>query len=417
VSGTEAVDSDPGRCFMNVAINWAGLAEPRRTLNEHEMRSWGLLPAHQQPEWGDEWLLTEIRRDLARLPELVTGQDVRTLRSFLADVAAGNRQVVQAGDCAEDPAECVPSTLDHKAGLLDALAGTMRLGSGLPVVRVGRFAGQFAKPRSNPTETVAGAELPVFRGHLVNGPKAGVEERRPDPLRLLACREAAAAATEHLHTRRNTTEAPVWTSHEALVLDYELPQLRWDANGELVLTSTHWPWVGDRTRQLDGAHLQLLSVVSNPVACKVGPSMTEDELLRLCELLDPGRSPGRLTLISRMGAERVGGRLPALATRVREAGHPVIWLCDPMHGNTVRAANGRKTRLLTAITREVREFRAALRETGATPGGLHLETTPDSVAECLTDETEIDRCDGPSTTLCDPRLNARQAIAVARSWN
>lgn len=402
---------------MNVAINWAGLTESHSALTEDEMRSWRLLPSRQQPVWNDDWLVTAIRRDLALLPELVDADEVHALRSALADVAEGRRQVVQAGDCAEDPAECTPAHLGRKTGLLDALAGVMQIGSGLPVLRVGRLAGQFAKPRSAPTEIVDGVELPVYRGHLVNGPKAAEEDRRPDPLRMLACHEAATTAMTYLRKQQEITRVPVWASHEALVLDYELPQLRRGSEGDMLLTSTHWPWIGDRTRQIDGAHVRMLALVSNPVACKVGPSMTEHELLRLCALLDPERSPGRLTLISRMGAGEAARRLPTLAARVREAGHPVVWLCDPMHGNTVRAAGGRKTRLLTSVVQEIGEFQSALREIGLFPGGLHLETTPDEVLECVADVSALTDRAGRSTTLCDPRLNAEQAIAAAANWN
>ncbi|MFJ2738086.1 3-deoxy-7-phosphoheptulonate synthase [Streptomyces sp. NPDC087440] len=402
---------------MNVAINWAGLTEFHSALTEDEMRSWRLLPSRQQPAWNDDWLVTGIRRDLALLPELVDAVEVNALHSALAEVAEGRRQVIQAGDCAEDPAECTPAQLGRKTGLLDALAGVMQIGSGLPVLRVGRFAGQFAKPRSAPTEIVDGVELPVYRGHLVNGPKETEEDRRPDPLRMFACHESATTAMAYLRKQQEITRVPVWTSHEALVLDYELPQLRRGSEGDLLLTSTHWPWIGDRTRQIDGAHVRMLALVSNPVACKVGPSMTEDELLRLCALLDPERSPGRLTLIARMGAGEASRRLPALAARVREAGHPVVWLCDPMHGNTVRAASGRKTRLLTSVVQEIREFQGALRDIGLFPGGLHLETTPDDVGECVTDASELTGRDGRSTSLCDPRLNVEQAIHVAANWN
>ncbi|MFE9373075.1 3-deoxy-7-phosphoheptulonate synthase [Streptomyces sp. NPDC006711] len=402
---------------MNVAINWAGLAESHYALTEDEMRSWRLLPSHQQPVWNDDWLVTGIRRDLALLPELVDADEVNALRLALADVAEGRRQVVQAGDCAEDPAECTPAHLGRKTGLLDALAGVMQMGSGLPVLRVGRFAGQFAKPRSALTEFVDGVELPVYRGHLVNGPMGTERDRRSDPLRMLACHEAATTAMTYLRRQQEITRVPVWASHEALVLDYELPQLRRGGEGDTLLTSTHWPWIGDRTRQIDGAHVRMLALVSNPVACKVGPSMTEHELLRLCALLDPQRSPGRLTLISRMGAGEAARRLPALAAQVREAGHPVVWLCDPMHGNTVRAASGRKTRLLTSVVQEIVEFQGALREIGLFPGGLHLETTPDEVSECVADASELAGRDGRSTTLCDPRLNAEQAISVAANWN
>ncbi|MFE7779018.1 3-deoxy-7-phosphoheptulonate synthase [Streptomyces sp. NPDC057445] len=402
---------------MNVAISWTGLTESHATLSEHEIRSWRSWPALQQPDWGDDWLVAEVGRSLAGLPELIDGDETRVLRRLLAEVADGRRQVIQAGDCAEDPAECTPRHLARKVGLLDAVAGVMRVGTGLPVIRVGRIAGQFAKPRSSPTEYVDGAELPVYRGHLVNSPRATAEGRRPDPLRMLACHEAAGSATAYLRRQQDASGTPVWTSHEALVLDYELPQLRRDPDGGLVLTSTHWPWIGDRTRRPDGAHVRLLAAVSNPVACKVGPSMSEDELLRLCELLDPDRQPGRLTLIARMGVGAAAGQLPRLAARVRSAGHPVVWLCDPMHGNTVRATNGRKTRLLSSITQEIREFRTVLDELGLNAGGLHLETTPDSVVECLPDDSYIDRCDGPYTTLCDPRLNVWQALSAAEAWH
>ncbi|MFF4500683.1 3-deoxy-7-phosphoheptulonate synthase [Streptomyces sp. NPDC001401] len=402
---------------MNVAISWTGLTESHARLSEHEITSWRSLPALQQPDWPDDWLLAEVTRDLATLPELIDADETEALRLLLGEVAEGRRQVIQAGDCAEDPADCAPGPLTRKVGLLDALAGVMRVGTGLPVIRVGRIAGQFGKPRSSPTERVDGTELPVYRGHLVNGPQATAESRRPDPLRLLACHEAAGAATAFLRKQQDGFGAPVWTSHEALVLDYEVPQLRRDTDGRLLLTSTHWPWIGDRTRRPDGAHVRLLAAVNNPVACKVGPGMTEDELLRLCEVLDPARQPGRLTLIARTGAGRAAGHLHRLAARVRSAGHPVVWLCDPMHGNTVRATNGRKTRLLSSVTQEVREFREVLGDLGLHPGGLHLEATPDHVAECLPDASQLDYCDGPYTTLCDPRLNMRQALAVAESWN
>jgi 3-deoxy-7-phosphoheptulonate synthase len=205
----------------------------------------------------------------------------------------------------------------------------------------------------------------------------------------------------------------VWTSHEALLLDYELPMLRPTDDGQLMLASTHLPWIGDRTRQVDGAHVRLLATVVNPVACKVGPTMTVDELLRLCEVLDPDRVPGRLTLIARMGADLVGQQLPPLVHAVRTAGHPVIWLCDPMHANTVRRPDGRKTRLVPTMIREVEEFQHAVRAERGVAGGLHLETTPNDVLECLPDE---ERTEGDYTTLCDPRLNPQQAALVASAW-
>jgi 3-deoxy-7-phosphoheptulonate synthase len=402
---------------MNLEIGWAGITGPGSVLFEEELREWRSLPALHQPDWGDDWLLEEVTRDLAGLPGLVDAEEISVLRSLLADVACGQRQVIQVGDCAEDPASCTPDALTRRVGLLDALAGAMRMASGLPVIRVGRIAGQFAKPRSSPVEHVDGAELPVFRGHLINGPQATAEDRRHDPLRLLTCHEAAQAAVAYLREQHDRAGGAIWTSHEALVLDYELPQLRQDPDGRLVLASTHWPWIGDRTRRPDGAHVRLLAAVSNPVACKVGPTVDEDELVELCEALDPRRSPGRLTLIARLGAGTTADRLCQLAARVRAEGHPVIWLCDPMHGNTVRAAvTTRKPRFPTAVVQEIKEFRVALDEAGAVAGGLHLEATPEPVVECLPDESFLDEWDGPCTTLCDPRLNAHQALIAVDSW-
>ncbi len=408
----------------NLHMTWAGPTDSQLALSSEEVRSWRSLPAYQQPGWGDEWLVDEVRKDLARLPGVVTTSEVGALRRLLAEVPAGRLRIIQAGDCAEDPEECAPEHLTRKVGLLDALAGVVRMGSSLPVLRVGRVAGQFAKPRSTPTEVLDGAELPVYRGHLVNGPEANRGARTPDTLRLTSCYQAAARAAAFLREpgtspdERNTVAPRVWTSHEALVLDYELPLLRYELGEDrAVLASTHWPWIGERTRQLDGAHVRLLSMIRNPVACKVGPGIDEEELLGLCERLDPGREPGRLTLIARMGARRIVERLPRLVERVRAAGHPVIWLCDPMHGNTVRAPDGRKTRLLDTMLREVREFQHVVGGMGAVAGGLHMEATPYPVTECVSEERSMERLGERYTTLCDPRMNAKQALAVAAAWN
>ncbi|KJY41589.1 phospho-2-dehydro-3-deoxyheptonate aldolase [Streptomyces sp. NRRL B-1568] len=380
-----------------------------------------LKPALQQPDWGDAAPQARlVREELAARPALVRAADVRTLRSHLAHVARGESQVVQAGDCAEDPAECTSGYVARKAGLLDVLAGVMKMITHKPVVRAGRMAGQFAKPRSNPTETVGGTELPVYRGHMVNDPDPHPERRRPDPQRLLSGYLAASEAMTHLGwlnpSRRSGICPPVWTSHEALLLDYELPLVRRDEEGRAWLTSTHWPWIGERTRQVDGAHVALLAEVGNPVGCKVGPSMDTDELLALCEMLDPDREQGRLTLIARMGAGAVTERLPRLVEAVKAAGHPVIWLTDPMHGNTVSAPDGFKTRFLDTVIREVRDFQCAVRTAGGIAGGLHLETTPDDVTECVQNESGIDRVGDKYTSFCDPRLNPSQAIAVVSAW-
>ncbi|MEV4844551.1 3-deoxy-7-phosphoheptulonate synthase [Micromonospora matsumotoense] len=371
--------------------------------------------AQQQPEWEDPAQVAQIRGVLASLPPLIEAESLPTFQRSLADVAAGHAHVLQAGDCAEDPTECTAEHVERKLKLLDALADVMSTATGLPVVRVGRIAGQYAKPRSRPTERVDGVELPVYRGHLVNDPAATCAARRPDPQRLLVGYRSARHTITALRTGRDA-DSPVWTSHEALVLDYEIPMLRRDRAGRLVLTSTHWPWIGERTRQLDGAHVALLAQVVNPVACKVGPTMTVAELLALCARLDPLREPGRLTLIARLGTSAVADRLPPLVKAVRAAGHPVIWLVDPMHGNTVTTASGRKTRILTTIVREVTAFQVAVHAAGGVAGGVHLETTPDDVTECIDDGHSTEPAGLRYTTLCDPRLNARQALAVVSAW-
>ncbi|MFD3956037.1 MULTISPECIES: 3-deoxy-7-phosphoheptulonate synthase [Streptomyces] len=379
-------------------------------------------PALHQPQWEDPSQVDRIRKELAARSPLVSGDDVRRLRALLARVAAGEAHVIQAGDCAEDPAECTPGHVARKAAVLDLLAGALRLVTRGPVLRVGRIAGQYAKPRSNPTEWIDGVELPVFRGHLVNGPEPDPESRRADALRLLTGYMSARDTMIHLGwestgSTRFGIDPPVWTSHEALLMDYEVPLLRRDEAGRLLLGSTHWPWIGERTRQVDGAHVALLAEVANPVSSKVGPAMTPDELLALCERLDPHREPGRLTLIARMGADRVAEALPPLVTAVREAGHPVIWLTDPMHGNTVKVAGGVKTRFVETVRREVVAFHHAVRGAGGVAGGLHLETTPDAVTECVTDASAADGPGSLYTTFCDPRLNPEQALSVVAAWS
>lgn len=380
---------------------------------------WKTLPAGQQPDWPDQAVLAEVRGRLSAAPALVSGEDVRTLRSLLAAAAAGEAQVIQTGDCAEDPAECTPGYVARKAALLDVLAGVMKARSHKPVIRVGRLAGQFGKPRSKPTEIVNGVELPSYRGHMVNSPEPDPELRRPDPRRLWAGYRAAADVMAILGRsggrRPSPAEAPVWTSHEALLLDYEGAMLRTESDG-LLLASTHWPWIGERTRAVVGAHVALLASVVNPVACKVGPTMTVPELLALCERLDPHREPGRLTLISRMGAGKAAERLPELVRAVRDAGHPVLWLCDPMHGNTVSAPGGVKTRHVSTVVQEVREFQSAVTDGGGVAAGLHLETTPDDVRECVLDASHTGELGEKYTTFCDPRLNPQQAFDVASAW-
>ncbi|MGW2261797.1 3-deoxy-7-phosphoheptulonate synthase [Streptomyces sp. NPDC001780] len=377
-------------------------------------------PARQQPDWGDDPTLDRVRTELGRMPALVDVHAVHRLHALLAEAAAGHLRVLQTGDCAEDPAEATPDDVTRKAALLDVLAGTLKLASAKPVLRVGRIAGQYGKPRSAPTETVGGRELPVYRGHMVNRPEPDPLLRRPDPRRLLSGYRAASDTMHYLGWRgtslRPDLDVPVWTSHEALLLDYELPLLRREPDGSLLLTSAHWPWVGERTRQPDGAHIALLAAVANPVAVKVGPTMTPDELLALCARLDPGRRPGRLTLIARMGADHVARVLPALVEAVVAAGHPVLWLCDPMHGNTVLGPEGLKTRFVETVIRELELFQCAVAGHGGTAAGLHLETTPEAVTECVRDAAGLDRLGDKYLSFCDPRLSPRQAIEVVSAW-
>ncbi|MEU9377406.1 3-deoxy-7-phosphoheptulonate synthase [Streptomyces sp. NPDC048255] len=385
-----------------------------------EFAHWKSLNAGQQPDWPDGAVLEEVREELRDAPALVRGEDVHALRALLARVAAGEIQVVQAGDCAEDPDDATRGSVARRAALLDVLAGVMKARSHKPVLRVGRLAGQFGKPRSSSTEIINGVELSSYRGHMVNSPEPDPELRRPDPNRLLSGYRAAADVMELLGWQGESgpsgAEAPVWTSHEALLLDYEGPMLRTEPDGSQLLTSTHWPWIGERTREIDGAHVAFFASLANPVATKVGPKTTPAQLLELCERLDPRREPGRLTLISRMGAGTAAEKLPELVRAVRAAGFPVIWLCDPMHGNTVSAPDGIKTRFVETVVQEVEEFQNAVSDNGGIAGGLHLETTPESVRECVADASRFGELGEKYTSFCDPRLNLQQAMEVASAW-
>jgi 3-deoxy-7-phosphoheptulonate synthase len=378
-----------------------------------------LTKALQQPEWSDSQVQL-VAEMLASRPPLVRAGDVQKLRALLAEVAAGQALVVQAGDCAEDTEDCTPTHVSRKSAVLDVLAGALKMISTKPIVRAARIGGQFGKPRSNSTEQVGDLTLPVFRGQMVNSPEPTLESRTPDPLRLLTGYLAASDIMEHLGWRgsftRAATDPPVWTSHEALILDYEIPMLRRNELGTVMLGSTHWPWVGERTRQVNGSHVALLAGISNPVACKVGPTMTEEELIATCERLDPEREPGRLTLIARIGADLAASRLPGLVESVRTAGYPVIWLCDPMHANTIVTPDGRKTRMVETLMQEVRTFVTAVQSAGGVAGGLHLETTPDDVTECVSDEADLGQVGDRYTSLCDPRLTLEQAVAVVSAW-
>jgi 3-deoxy-7-phosphoheptulonate synthase len=402
------------------------------------------------------------------MPPLVFAGEARSLTSDLAKVANGEAFLLQAGDCAESFDSFSADSIRDKLKVILQMAVVLMYSSGVPVVKVGRIAGQFAKPRSSGTETIDGVELPSFRGHMVNDIDFTPSARVADPERLITAYQQSAStlnlvraftkggfgdlsrvhawnqefvassaegqryeevaagieralqfmsacgvdtlSTPQLHT------VDVSTSHEALILGYEEALTRQDSlTGDWYDCSAHMLWIGERTRQLDGAHVHFLSGVGNPIGCKIGPTVTPDEVIALCEALNPGRIPGRLTLITRMGAETIGSTLPPLLTAVRDSGHPVAWACDPMHGNTFTAPSGRKTRHFDAVLAEIAGFFAAHRSVGTWPGGVHIELTGDNVTECLGGAEEILDADLGTRyeTMCDPRLNARQSLDLA----
>ena len=402
------------------------------------------------------------------MPPLVFAGEARSLQSELAQVAAGNAFLLQAGDCAESFEEFSADNIREKLRVILQMAIILTYSVGVPIVKVGRIAGQFAKPRSASTELVGDLELPTFRGHIVNDATASEAARIPDPERLVQAYHQSASTLNLLRaftkggfadlsrvhswtqefvatspqgrryeqlaaeidralsfmracgidTEANSSlaEVDVFTSHEALILGYEEALTRQDSlTGNWFDCSAHMLWVGDRTRELDGAHIEFLRGVGNPVGCKVGPTTSVEYLLELCAALNPSRIPGRLTLISRMGADLVEDRLRPLLRAVTDAGHPVVWACDPMHGNTYSAPNGRKTRHFDEILREVGGFVRAHRAEGTWPGGIHVELTGEDVTECVGGGDDLSDADLDSRyeTMCDPRLNARQSVDMA----
>jgi 3-deoxy-7-phosphoheptulonate synthase len=430
--------------------------------------SWQAFPAVQQPQWPDTGALDNALKQISAFPPLVFAGEARSLQAALGQVASGNAFLLQAGDCAESFEEFSAVNIREKLRVILQMAVMLTYSMGVPVVKVGRIAGQFAKPRSNNTETVNGVELPVFRGHMVNGPDAHAEARIPNPDRLVQAYHQAAstlnlvraftkggfADLNRVHawnqefvaqsaegkryedvaseieralafmracgidTETNTAlhQVDVYTSHEALILGYEEALTRQDSlTGGWYDCSAHMLWIGERTRQLDGAHVEFLRGVGNPIGCKIGKTTDVDYVLSLCETLNPARIPGRLTLISRMGANDVEEALRPLLRAVRDAGHPVVWACDPMHGNTYSAPNGRKTRHLEDIVKEITGFVKAHRAEGTWPGGIHIELTGENVTECLGGSEGLgnDDLDTRYETVCDPRLNGRQSIDLA----
>nr|CEL20117.1 2-keto-3-deoxy-D-arabino-heptulosonate-7-phosphate synthase II [Kibdelosporangium sp. MJ126-NF4]CTQ97341.1 2-keto-3-deoxy-D-arabino-heptulosonate-7-phosphate synthase II (EC 2.5.1.54) [Kibdelosporangium sp. MJ126-NF4] len=412
---------------------------------------WHRLPAVQQPNWASPGIAW-VRQALQSLPPLTTAEDVHALTRALASVQAGSAFIVQAGDCAEPFGSAAVDGAVAKNRLLGRMAETISDHIGLPVLTVGRLAGQFGKPRSEPTELVGGRVLPSFHGLIVNGPSPTEAERHPYAPRLIDAYRTAqrvyaelkrlssgfgpgghadlpgwwaspppTLATVDTYGRSDSAGMEwvhngLWTSHEALVLDYEEPLTRQDPDtGEWLLTSTHLPWIGARTNRPDGAHAMFLSGVANPLACKIGPDVDAEQVLRLCERLDPDRIPGRLTLIARHGAMVIRDRLPDLVDAVRAAGHPVIWMTDPMHGNTIKTPSGLKTRRYEDILDEVHGFFAVMADMSQWPGGVHLEVAADDVTECVGGGgANLAELPDRYRSLCDPRLNDVQALALVR---
>ncbi|MEV0134054.1 3-deoxy-7-phosphoheptulonate synthase [Dactylosporangium sp. NPDC050688] len=389
-----------------------------------DLRPWDRLPAQQQPDWHDHPAFEETCRKLLAADALVTPAELRHLSQTLSTVTTSDTLVLQGGDCAESFHECTDTHTAAKLDVLDRLADRLHDLTGSPVVRVGRMAGQFAKPRSQAVEQRGALSIPAFRGHMLNSETATPAARVADPQRMWRAYRASDAVQRVMRAHRGPTgDTPdatgPWSSHEALIIDYEARLLRRDPDsGAVYLASTHLPWVGERTRHVHGAHVALLGAVANPVGCKIGPTATPEDVLRLCDALDPGRTPGRLTLIPRMGRDRIGRVLPPIVRAVATAGHPVIWLSDPMHGNTVMSRRtGLKTRYLTDIVAEALAFRDIVEGHGQRAAGLHIEVAAGGVTECIggpvPGEEDLPR---HYSSLCDPRLNLDQATELIEAW-
>ena len=429
---------------------------------------WRAHAALHQPEWPDQEAAKEVVAKLGTLPPLVFAGEARELQAALGEVGAGRAFLLQAGDCAESFRDFSAVSIREKLKILLQMSVVMIYGSTLPLVKVGRIAGQFAKPRSEPLERVGDAQLPSFFGHMVNDDAADPAARVPDPTRMVQAYHQSAATLNLLRAftkggfadltqvqmwnQEFVASAPegqryevvaaeieraigfmracgidlvgapqlhqvdVWTSHEGLVLDYEEGLTRRDSlTGDWYDCSAHMLWIGERTRQADGAHVEFFAGVHNPLGVKLGPGATADEVIALCERLNPGRVPGRLTFVVRMGAEPLRGALPPLLRAVQEAEHPVVWACDPMHANMFRTASGIKTRSFDEIMAELVAFFAVCREQDVWPGGVHLEFTGEDVTECLGGSAAVleEELTTRYESLCDPRLNARQSLDLA----
>ena len=433
--------------------------------------SWRERPIVQVPDYPDPAVLKNVEADLRAMPPLVFAGEVQGLREQLGKAANGEAFLLQGGGCAESFTEFSADYIRDTFKVMMQMAVVLTFGVSMPVVKVARMAGQFAKPRSAPTETIDGVELPSYRGDMVNGIGFTAAERIPDPERLKQVYHQSAATLnlirafasggladlEKVHswtldfikdsdeasryeelaaridetmsfmracgvtsaTSQSLRETQLYTSHEALLLNYEEAFTRQDtitAEGSQFSTTAHMLWIGDRTRQIDGAHVEYMRGISNPIGLKCGPSLDPDDLLRLIETLNPDNIPGRLTLISRMGAGKVREGLTPLLEKVRASGHKVLWCCDPMHGNTIKASSGYKTRKVEDVFEEVRGFFEAHDAAGTNPGGVHFEMTGSNVTECIgggvAEVMEEDLSDRYHT-VCDPRLNATQSLELA----
>ena len=431
--------------------------------------SWRARPIRQVPDYPDAEKLAEVEAKLATFQPLVFAGEVRRLKKRLAQVAEGKGFLLQGGDCAESFAEHSADNIRDFFRVFLQMAVVLTYAGGQPVVKVGRIAGQFAKPRSEPTETRDGMTLPAYRGDIINDIAFSEESRVPDPHRMLqAYRQSAAtlnllrafatggfADLEHVHrwtlgflkdspateryqeiadrisdalrfmracgvTSDNSPQlrsTSFYTSHEALLLGYEQALTRVDSTtGDWYATSGHFLWIGDRTRDPDEAHVEFMRGIKNPIGIKAGPSTTIDGLLKLIDILNPENEPGRLTIITRFGADKAAEGLPPIIRAVAREGKKVVWSCDPMHGNTIRSAAGYKTRPFDRILSEVRTFMQVHRAEGTHAGGIHIEMTGKNVTECTGGNartvSEADLCDRYHTH-CDPRLNAAQALELA----
>lgn len=421
-------------------------------------------PALQQPAWPDQSELAAVERQLGAAKPIVGVAEVEKLKASMAAAAVGDAFVLQGGDCAENFAEANASRIRNKLRTMLQMAVILTHGASLPIVKIGRMAGQYAKPRSDDYETRDGLTLPVYRGDMVNGFEFTASARTPNPQRLLeAYRISVATAnviraftqggyadlrqvhawnrgfmTNPTYARYENMAAEIdramrfmaacggddkafrgtdfYLSHEALILDYERALTRLDAQSyRLYDTSAHFLWIGERTRQIAGAHVEFLSQVSNPIAVKLGPTATPETAHSLARTLNPDNEPGRLTFIVRMGAQQIRQQLPSIVKQITDNGVTVTWVTDPMHGNTITSENGYKTRRFTDVVDEVRGFFEVHRDLGTVPGGLHMELTGDDVTEVLGGSGSIDEAALARRyeTLVDPRLNHEQSLEIA----